>query len=1211
MTNKKGNNGKKKGGPGSSGGGTPTSAPQPQRSAPPPTAQRPPQREWEKGKGGGKGDWKGDHKGDYRRKGQGPPARGADAPWRAQGWGSARGEAPWRGEDRRGGYRDWDWGEWDEGWGSRRAGAGRDWDWGERGGDGYWDRPRREAPRREYDEGRPRRREEPGDAESPAHGRPPPQMTGKWADDEDSPPRSGRYSSPPESRRDRLWQRGDPDRAARDPHEGRPRGEPPVDRWGAAGGPRRSGEGARRGDSPEQRRRPPPADPWQAAAPPAVRPELDLGSWGMPQRHTTPPRNPSPPPERWQPERPERWPERPADGGPRGGHCGAAAAAGVGPPRTRSPPRLFGAPPGYRPPPSPEMPPQHGHSYGHGPMSPPPLQNPPMPESPDGPPPLQQQRRPPPAGDYPHSYPSYGPPPQQQQQQQQAYVYLPQARGPQQQPPPGYAEYPQQPPGPVYAPGAVGYPPAAPPGYGPPQAPPGPQYAPQHYPPPQQAPPPQHPPQPQYPDRAPLTSATIQHGGRDVTVRIDPNGLTYFSEPSVAPKSQPARPPLPEIDGITGRPMDQQPPPEREGVSMVCRRGMMYFKEESTPTSGPQLLSPPSVQAPAPSPMSVPASAAVDDPMVPVAETSTVPSWLEDQADPSRAAEQEAPAEAAAAAGAPAEGDGDHPVPHVRLLRNPVTGELLNAALEHHVANQPAEQPGAAAEQPEAEAARQDGGTQLYAAPAQPSPRTPPGSPDACPAPVSSPTSPNRGAEAPSEQQRASAEIPARSELERAATALPAPAPAPGAAPASSLVPAPASAPPVCGLFRSAGAWRPKALCRAEKCPDDYVSEQQRQEEQEAADDVVLILPHLYLSAYQGAGAKRKLQQGGVTHILCLDAELKAKHAGAFTYKIIDLQDDVYTDILARIPEALAFIQQARQDGGGCLVHCEKGRSRSVTTVLAWLMLRGRQDLRPAWAKVQAARPHVCPNRAFKRQLLRLQQMAHTGGENFQEHPLYAFHQVELSLINTKPAMEVQNNLHLCVDPAEYAEVEQSAGGGGQALKGLVCAKCRRVIASPLNLLWVGGELWNGPGTGPAASSDDHFPGPDAITEVVHGALAADPEPESPGGSPHSPSPDTAGEVHCPGCRTSIGSRHCCTTAVAYANKREPDSGAWQSAVGALAAGAPEALLPQWCALLDRGRTCLAVVAPIPCNSDGIPVVPPPAAALGNGGAQRNNPAAD
>eukprot|EP01062_Namystynia_karyoxenos_P046626 TRINITY_DN3499_c4_g2_i1.p1 TRINITY_DN3499_c4_g2~~TRINITY_DN3499_c4_g2_i1.p1 ORF type:complete len:360 (+),score=89.55 TRINITY_DN3499_c4_g2_i1:83-1081(+) len=209
--------------------------------------------------------------------------------------------------------------------------------------------------------------------------------------------------------------------------------------------------------------------------------------------------------------------------------------------------------------------------------------------------------------------------------------------------------------------------------------------------------------------------------------------------------------------------------------------------------------------------------------------------------------------------------------------------------------------------------------------------------------------------------------------------------------------------------------------------------------------------------------------------------------------------------------------------------------------------------------QVAAALPAPAP--APRRQLLRLQHVAQAGGD-FQQHNLYAFHQMEMLLTSSQPAAQAQDPLERCVDPAEYCKQEQQGEGGGRGMNGLACTACGRIVASPLNLLWLGGNLRQGSGQ-PMPLAADPVPVPDAIIEVVHGAVASG-----------------AGDVRCPGCGSAIGSIRYCRSAVAVANWREPMSGEWQLAAGALAAGAPEHLLPQWCAALDRGRTRLAVVVP-------------------------------
>ena len=57
-----------------------------------------------------------------------------------------------------------------------------------------------------------------------------------------------------------------------------------------------------------------------------------------------------------------------------------------------------------------------------------------------------------------------------------------------------------------------------------------------------------------------------------------------------------------------------------------------------------------------------------------------------------------------------------------------------------------------------------------------------------------------------------------------------------------------------------------------------------------------------------------------------------------------------------------AFIAAGRQAGGGVLVHCYAGQSRSAALVIAHLMSSQRLSLMDAWAATRAARPCIQPN---------------------------------------------------------------------------------------------------------------------------------------------------------------------------------------------------------------------------------------------------------
>lgn len=55
-------------------------------------------------------------------------------------------------------------------------------------------------------------------------------------------------------------------------------------------------------------------------------------------------------------------------------------------------------------------------------------------------------------------------------------------------------------------------------------------------------------------------------------------------------------------------------------------------------------------------------------------------------------------------------------------------------------------------------------------------------------------------------------------------------------------------------------------------------------------------------------------------------------------------------------------------------MNCRKGMSRSVSIVLAYLVLREDFSLQAAWRLIKTQRPVACPNTGFRRQLLQLEQ---------------------------------------------------------------------------------------------------------------------------------------------------------------------------------------------------------------------------------------------
>ncbi|XP_076145029.1 dual specificity protein phosphatase 19b isoform X2 [Alosa pseudoharengus] len=109
--------------------------------------------------------------------------------------------------------------------------------------------------------------------------------------------------------------------------------------------------------------------------------------------------------------------------------------------------------------------------------------------------------------------------------------------------------------------------------------------------------------------------------------------------------------------------------------------------------------------------------------------------------------------------------------------------------------------------------------------------------------------------------------------------------------------------------------------------------------------------------------------QVGVTHILNVAYGVENAFPDLFHCQTVTVLDVPETDITSYFPECFAFIDQARNQGGVVLVHCNAGVSRSASVAIAYLMSRDTLSFQEALDAVKAARPSVCPNPGFLKQL--------------------------------------------------------------------------------------------------------------------------------------------------------------------------------------------------------------------------------------------------
>ncbi|XP_067158974.1 dual specificity protein phosphatase 22-A-like [Apteryx mantelli] len=128
------------------------------------------------------------------------------------------------------------------------------------------------------------------------------------------------------------------------------------------------------------------------------------------------------------------------------------------------------------------------------------------------------------------------------------------------------------------------------------------------------------------------------------------------------------------------------------------------------------------------------------------------------------------------------------------------------------------------------------------------------------------------------------------------------------------------------------------------------------------------VVKGLYLGNIRDAEDREKLLRNGVTHILAVHNNAKPVLEG-LTYLCISASDSSSQNLMQHFKECIEFIHECRLRGGGCLVHCLAGVSRSTTVLVAYLMTVTELGWERCLAATKAARSYVSPNFGFQQQL--------------------------------------------------------------------------------------------------------------------------------------------------------------------------------------------------------------------------------------------------
>ena len=103
--------------------------------------------------------------------------------------------------------------------------------------------------------------------------------------------------------------------------------------------------------------------------------------------------------------------------------------------------------------------------------------------------------------------------------------------------------------------------------------------------------------------------------------------------------------------------------------------------------------------------------------------------------------------------------------------------------------------------------------------------------------------------------------------------------------------------------------------------------------------DIDMIVENLYLGSIKSAMNHDVLEVYEINAVMNVtENDTRDRIPAKCDYLHIPLLDDTEQDLLPHIPQALSFITKNLSQQKNLLIHCQAGRSRSASIVLAYLM---------------------------------------------------------------------------------------------------------------------------------------------------------------------------------------------------------------------------------------------------------------------------------
>ena len=125
------------------------------------------------------------------------------------------------------------------------------------------------------------------------------------------------------------------------------------------------------------------------------------------------------------------------------------------------------------------------------------------------------------------------------------------------------------------------------------------------------------------------------------------------------------------------------------------------------------------------------------------------------------------------------------------------------------------------------------------------------------------------------------------------------------------------------------------------------------------------ILHGIYLGSINSVYDIERLKKLGITHIISVIGGFVPPYPEDFNYLVINALDTPYTELLDNFETSNDFIDDAIMDNSKILIHCQAGRSRSATILIAYFMRKYNISYMKAYEFVKSKRSIINPNKEF------------------------------------------------------------------------------------------------------------------------------------------------------------------------------------------------------------------------------------------------------